>query len=85
MVLPFIPPLSIVIITPHTQGVKPVQLSTIDHQIQKIANLLAKYNYSDSEKATKLAYLRGYIAGCLDAGVISANEYKAFVTQIESL
>ena len=62
-----------------------MQLATIDHQIQKIANLLAKYNYSDSEKATKLAYLRGYIAGCLDADVISENEYKAFVTEIESL
>lgn len=62
-----------------------MQLSTIDHQIQKIANLLAKYNYSDSEKATKLAYLRGYVSACLDAGVISDKEYKAFVVQIESL
>jgi len=62
-----------------------VQLSTIDHQIERIASLLAKYNYTDDEKAIKLSYLRGYIAGCLDAGVISANEYKAFVTEIESL
>jgi len=62
-----------------------VQISTIDHQIERIASLLAKYNYTDDEKAIKLSYLRGYIAGCLDAGVISANEYKAFVTQIESL
>ena len=62
-----------------------MQLSTIDHQIERIASLLAKYNYTDDEKAIKLSYLRGYIAGCLDAGVISANEYKAFVTEIESL
>lgn len=62
-----------------------MQLSTIDNQIECIAALLAKYNYSDSEKATKLAYLRGYIAGCLDADVISEKEYKAFVTEIEAL
>ena len=83
--LPSIPPLSTVIITPHIQGVKPVQLSTIDHQIERIASLLAKYNYTDDEKAIKLSYLRGYIAGCLDADVISENEYKAFVTEIERL
>lgn len=62
-----------------------MQLSTIDHQIERIASLLAKYNYTDDEKAIKLSYLRGYVSACLDAGVISANEYKAFVTQIESL
>lgn len=73
------------IITPHIQGVKPVQLSTIDYQIERIAALLTKYNYTDDEKAIKLSYLRGYVAACLDASVISANEYKAFVLQIESL
>ena len=62
-----------------------VQLATIDHQIERIANLLAKYNYSDSEKATKLAYLRGYIAGCLDAGVISAKEYDAYTEIVNAL
>ena len=62
-----------------------MQLAVIDNQIERIAALLTKYVYTDDEKATKLAYLRGYIAGCLDAGVITANEYKAFVTQIESL
>ena len=62
-----------------------MQLSTIDHQIERIASLLAKYNYTDDEKAIKLSYLRGYIAGCLDADVISENEYKAFVTEIERL
>jgi len=62
-----------------------MQLAVIDNQIERIAALLTKYNYTDDEKAIKLSYLRGYIAGCLDAGVISANEYKAFVTQIESL
>ena len=62
-----------------------MQLSTIDNQIERIAALLAKYDYSDSEKAAKLAYLRGYIAGCLDASVISDNEYKVFISQIESL
>ncbi len=62
-----------------------MQLSTIDYQIERIAALLAKYNYTDDEKATKLAYLKGYVSACLDASVISDNEYKAFVTQIESL
>ena len=62
-----------------------MQLSTIDHQIERIASLLAKYNYTDDEKAIKLSYLRGYIAGCLDADVISEKEYKAFVTEIERL
>lgn len=62
-----------------------MQLSTIDYQIERIAALLTKYNYTDDEKAIKLSYLRGYVAACLDADVISANEYKAFVTQIESL
>lgn len=62
-----------------------VQLATIDHQIERIASLLAKYNYTDAEKATKLSYLRGYVAACLDAGVISEIEYLAFVVQIESL
>ena len=62
-----------------------MQLSTIDNQIERIAALLAKYVYTDDEKATKLAYLRGYIAGCLDADVISDNQYKTFVTEIESL
>jgi len=62
-----------------------MQLAVINNQIERIAALLTKYNYTDDEKAIKLSYLRGYIAGCLDAGVISANEYKAFVTQIEAL
>lgn len=62
-----------------------MQLAVIDHQIERIAALLAKYDYSDSEKAIKLSYLKGYVAACLDADVISANEYKAFVTEIESL
>ena len=62
-----------------------MQLSTIDNQIERIAALLAKYVYTDDEKATKLAYLRGYIAGCLDADVISDNQYKTFVSQIEAL
>jgi len=62
-----------------------MQLAVIDNQIERIAALLAKYNYSDSEKATKLAYLRGYVAACLDADVISSNEYKVFISQIESL
>ena len=62
-----------------------MQLSTIDNQIERIASLLAKYVYTDDEKAIKLSYLRGYVAACLDADVISANEYKAFITQIQSL
>ena len=62
-----------------------MQLSTIDNQIEKIAALLAKYVYTDAEKAIKLSYLRGYVAACLDADAISEIEYKAFVTQIESL
>jgi len=62
-----------------------MQLSTIDHQIERIASLLDKYTYSDAEKAIKLSYLRGYVAACLDADVISSNEYKVFVTQIEAL
>ena len=62
-----------------------MQLSTIDHQIERIAALLAKYVYTDDEKAIKLSYLRGYVSACLDASVISDNEYKAFVTEIESL
>jgi len=62
-----------------------MQLSTIDNQIERIAALLAKYTYSDSEKAIKLSYLKGYVSALLDADVISDNEYKAFVTQIESL
>jgi hypothetical protein len=62
-----------------------MQLAVIDNQIERIAALLAKYNYTDAEKATKLSYLRGYVAACLDADVISDNEYKAFVVQIERL
>ena len=62
-----------------------VQLSTIDHQIERIASLLAKYVYTDAEKAAKLSYLKGYVSACLDADVISENEYKAFVTEIERL
>ena len=62
-----------------------MQLATIDHQIERIASLLTKYNYTDDEKAIKLSYLRGYVSACLDADVISENEYKAFVTEIESL
>ena len=62
-----------------------MQLSTIDNQIERIAALLAKYNYSSQEKELKLAYLRGYVSALLDADVISSDEYKAFVTEIESL
>jgi hypothetical protein len=62
-----------------------MQLAVIDNQIERIAALLAKYTYSDSEKAIKLSYLKGYVSALLDADVISANEYKAFVVQIESL
>lgn len=62
-----------------------MQLAVIDNQIERIAALLAKYNYTDDEKAIKLSYLRGYVSALLDAGVISANEYKAFVVQIERL
>ena len=62
-----------------------MQLAVIDNQIERIAALLTKYNYTDDEKAIKLSYLRGYVAACLDASVISDNEYKAFVVQIESL
>ena len=62
-----------------------MQLSTIDNQIERIAALLAKYVYTDDEKAAKLSYLKGYVAACLDADVISDNQYKAFVTQIERL
>ena len=62
-----------------------MQLSTIDYQIERIAALLAKYNYTDDEKAIKLSYLRGYVAACLDASVISEIEYKVFITQIERL
>jgi len=62
-----------------------MQLAVIDNQIERIAALLTKYNYTDDEKAIKLSYLRGYVAACLDASVISDNEYKAFVVQIERL
>jgi len=62
-----------------------MQLSVIDNQIERIAALLAKYNYSDSEKATKLAYLRGYVTACHEAAIISPNEFKAFMLAIEAL
>ena len=62
-----------------------MQLAVIDNQIERIAALLTKSVYTDAEKTAKLSYLKGYVAACLDAGVITANEYKAFVTQIESL
>lgn len=62
-----------------------MQLAVIDHQIERIAALLAKYNYSSQEKELKLAYLRGYVSALLDADVIPEDEYKAFVTEIESL
>ena len=62
-----------------------MQLSTIDNQIERIAALLAKYNYTDAEKTAKLSYLRGYVAACLDADAISEIEYKVFITQIERL
>lgn len=62
-----------------------MQLSTIDNQIERIANLLAKYDYSDSEKAAKLAYLRGYVDACLAAQVISVNEHKALLLEIHTL
>ena len=62
-----------------------MQLAVIDNQIERIASLLTKYNYTDDEKTIKLSYLRGYVAACLDADVISSNEYKVFISQIESL
>ena len=62
-----------------------MQLAVIDNQIERIAALLTKYNYTDDEKAIKLSYLRGYVSACLDASVISDNESKAFVVQIERL
>lgn len=62
-----------------------MQLATIDHQIERIAFLLAKYAYNDAERTAKLAYLKGYVSACLDTGVISVNEYKMFIAQIEAL
>ena len=62
-----------------------MQLAVIDNQIERIAALLTKYNYTDDEKAIKLSYLRGYVAACLDADAISEIEYKVFITQIERL
>lgn len=84
MVSPFIPPLSIVIIT-LTHKEDTMQLAVIDNQIERIAALLAKYVYTDDEKATKLAYLRGYIAACLDADVISVKEYDAYTEIVNAL
>ena len=62
-----------------------MQLVVIDHQIERIAALLAKYNYSSQEKELKLAYLRGYVSALLDAELISKNEYQAFIYQIAAL
>ena len=62
-----------------------MQLSTIDNQIERIAALLAKYTYSDSEKAIKLSYLRGYVSACLDAQVISVKEYDAYTKIVNAL
>ena len=69
----------------HIQGVKPVQLSTIDNQIERIAALLTKYNYTDDEKAIKLSYLKGYVSALLDASVISAKEYDAYTEIVNAL
>ena len=62
-----------------------MQLSTIDYQIERIAALLTKYNYTDDEKAIKLSYLRGYVAACLDASVISVKEYDAYTKIVNAL
>jgi hypothetical protein len=62
-----------------------MQLATIDHQIERIAALLTKYNYTDDEKAIKLSYLRGYVAACLDASVISVKEYDAYTKIVNAL
>jgi len=62
-----------------------MQLSVIDNQIERIAALLAKYNYSSQEKELKRAYLRGYVTACHEAAIISPNEFKAFMLAIEAL
>ena len=62
-----------------------MQLAVIDHQIERIASLLAKYNYTDDEKAIKLSYLRGYVSACLDAQVISVKEYDAYTKIVNAL
>lgn len=62
-----------------------MQLSTIDHQIERIASLLAKYVYTDAEKTAKLSYLRGYVSALLDADVISVKEYDAYTEIVNAL
>ena len=62
-----------------------MQLAVIDNQIERIAALLTKYNYTDDEKAIKLSYLRGYVAACLDAQVISVKEYDAYTKIVNAL
>lgn len=72
------------IITPHTREYT-MQLAVIDNQIERIAALLAKYNYTDAEKAAKLSYLRGYVSALLDADVISVKEYDAYTEIVNAL
>ena len=62
-----------------------MQLAVIDNQIERIAALLTKYNYTDDEKAIKLSYLRGYVSACLDAQVISVKEYDAYTKIVNAL
>ena len=62
-----------------------MQLAVIDNQIERIASLLAKYNYTDAEKAAKLSYLKGYVSACLDADVISVKEYDAYTKIVNAL
>ncbi len=62
-----------------------MQLSVIDNQIERIAALLAKYNYSSQEKEIKTSFLVGYVTACHEAELISKNEYQAFIYQIAAL
>jgi len=62
-----------------------MQLAKIDDQIERLAALFTKYNYSSQEKELKLAYLRGFVTACHEAAIISPNEFKAFMLAIEAL
>ena len=62
-----------------------MQLSSIDFQIEKIKDLLAKYTYTIQEKEIKVSFLRGYITACMEAQIISQTEYKAYSIEINSL
>lgn len=62
-----------------------MQLTVIDDQIERVKDLLTKYNYSSQEKELKLAYLRGFVDACLAAQVISVNEHKALLLEIHTL